>query len=253
MRILLTNDDGILSEGLAALERVAKTLSDDVWTVAPETDQSGLSHSFTLSHPLRMREIDKRHYAVRGTPTDCVIMAVKHIMDSPPDLILSGINSGVNIADDVTYSGTVAGAIEGTLMGIPSIALSQAYQWDGSSERSVSYEPAEVHGPEVLKKLVGMDLPDGTLLNINFPLCAADEVEGVEVTRQGRMMHTIGVEQRSDGRGFPYYWVRFGREKVDEQEGTDIQALRNKHISVSALKLNLTDDETLGALKDRLG
>ncbi len=253
MRILLTNDDGILSEGLAALERVARTLSDDVWTVAPETDQSGLSHSFTLSHPLRMRQIDDYRFAVRGTPTDCVIMAVKHIMDSPPDLILSGINSGVNIADDVTYSGTVAGAIEGTLMGIPSIALSQAYGWDGESERSVSYEPAEKHGPAILEKLVGMDLPDGTLININFPRCGADEVEGVEVTRQGRLMHSLGIEERADGRGFPYFWVRFGRESPGEQEGTDIQALRERRVSVSALKLNLTDHETLERLRDRLG
>ncbi|MCP1199386.1 5'/3'-nucleotidase SurE [Notoacmeibacter sp. MSK16QG-6] len=253
MRILLTNDDGIHSEGLTALERVASALSDDVWTVAPETDQSGLSHSFTLSHPLRMRQIDDRRFAVQGTPTDCVIMAVKHILDSPPDLILSGINSGVNIADDVTYSGTVAGAIEGTLMGIRSIALSQAYQWDGENQRTVSYEPAEKLGPDILRKLIDMALPDGTLLNINFPKCSAKEVEGVEVTRQGRMMHSIGIEQRADGRGFPYYWVRFGREKADEQEGTDIQALRENRISVSALKLNLTDDDTLVALRDRLG
>ena len=127
MRILLTNDDGIHDEGMAVLERIARKLSDDVWVVAPESDQSGLSHSLSLSHPLRLRKFDDRHFAVRGTPTDCVIMAARHIMPEPPDLILSGVNSGSNIADDVTYSGTVAGAMEGTLIGIRSFALSQGY------------------------------------------------------------------------------------------------------------------------------
>ena len=127
MRILLTNDDGIHAEGLAALERIARTLSDDVWVVAPETDQSGFAHSLSLSEPLRLRKIGEKHFAVRGTPTDCVIMGVRKIMPEPPDLVLSGVNSGSNIADDVTYSGTVAGAMEGTLLGIRSIALSQAY------------------------------------------------------------------------------------------------------------------------------
>lgn len=128
MRILLTNDDGIHAEGLSVLERIARTISDDVWVVAPEVDQSGLAHSLTLSEPLRLRPVSERRFALRGTPTDCVIMAVKKILDRKPDLVLSGVNVGANLADDVTYSGTVAGAIEGTLQGIRSIALSQAYQ-----------------------------------------------------------------------------------------------------------------------------
>ena len=127
MRILLTNDDGIHAEGLAVLERIAAKLSDDVWMVAPETDQSGRAHSLSLSEPLRMRKIDDRRYALRGTPTDCVIMGVRNVLPEPPDLVLSGVNSGANMADDVTYSGTIAGAMEGTLLGIRSIALSQGY------------------------------------------------------------------------------------------------------------------------------
>ena len=130
MRILLTNDDGIHAHGLTVLEALARDLSDDVWIVAPETDQSGLAHSLTLNHPLRARQVRDKVFAVNGTPTDCVIMAVRELMPEEPDLILSGVNSGQNIADDVTYSGTVAGAMEGALLGIRSIALSQGYNWD---------------------------------------------------------------------------------------------------------------------------
>ncbi|TIY03067.1 MAG: 5'/3'-nucleotidase SurE, partial [Mesorhizobium sp.] len=153
MRILLTNDDGIHAEGLASLERIARTLSDDVWVVAPEQDQSGYAHSLSISEPLRLRKIGEKHFAVRGTPTDCVIMGVKKILPAAPDLILSGVNSGANIADDVTYSGTVAGAMEGALLGVRSIALSQAYSYLGE-DRVVPYETTEALAPALLKKLV---------------------------------------------------------------------------------------------------
>ncbi len=178
MRILLTNDDGIHAEGLSVLERIARQLSDDIWVIAPETDQSGLAHSLTLSMPLRLRKIDERHYAVRGTPTDCVIMGVKHLMPEPPDLIISGVNSGSNMADDVTYSGTVAGAIEGTLLGIKSIAMSQEYNLDGST-RILPWEVVEERAPALLKKLLGVELAKGVLVNINFPSCDASEIAGI--------------------------------------------------------------------------
>lgn len=248
MRILLTNDDGIHDEGIAALERIARQLSDDVWVVAPETDQSGLAHSLTLSHPLRLRKLDDRHFAVRGTPTDCVIMAVRHIMPEAPDLILSGVNSGTNIADDVTYSGTVAGAMEGTLVGIRSIALSQGYNFSDEG-RVVPYEVAETHAVAVLRKCMEVDLPEGTLLNVNFPNCRPDEVKGVAVTTQGRIVHGVGVEERRDGRNFPYFWIRFARKEFDAVEGTDIAALRDDYISVTPLKLNLTAHEAQDALR----
>lgn len=238
MRILLTNDDGIHAEGLAVLERIAHTLSDDVWVVAPETDQSGLAHSLTLSEPLRLRKISDKRYALRGTPTDCVIMGIREVMrDKKPDLVLSGVNAGANMADDVTYSGTVAGAIEGTLQGVRSLALSQA------SRRGdlIRWEVAEAFAPELITRLMGIDLPDGTFLNLNFPYCEAADVQGMVVTSQGKLNFGLTVEERADGRGFPYYWLRFGERAWLFREGTDIAALKANKISVTPLKLDLTD------------
>ncbi|HET7412833.1 MAG TPA: 5'/3'-nucleotidase SurE [Pararhizobium sp.] len=240
MRILLTNDDSIHAEGLAVLERIARMLSDDVWVIAPETDQSGLAHSLTLSEPLRLRRIDEKHFALRGTPTDCVIMGLRAILDNPPDLILSGVNSGQNMADDVTYSGTVAGAMEGTLLGIRSIALSQAYHFD-SGERVIPWDVAEHHAPALLDKLIQLDLPEGTFLNVNFPNCAAEEVTGTVVTTQGRLAHSLSIDERKDGRGFPYYWLRFNRRPSEPEVGTDLRAVRDGAISVTPLKLDITD------------
>lgn len=242
MRILLTNDDGIHAEGLATLERVARTISDDVWVVAPETDQSGYAHSLSLSEPLRLRKISDQHFAVKGTPTDCVIMGVRRLLPGLPDLVLSGINSGTNIADDVTYSGTVAGAMEGALLGIPSIALSQAYSVEGS-QRYVPYETAEALAPALLKRLLQVELPRGAFLNLNFPSCKPDQVEGVKVTGQGKVSYNIDIEERADGRGFPYYWLRFGRDTSDLREGTDIHAVKSNFVSVTPLKFDLTAHE----------
>lgn len=248
MRILLTNDDGIHAEGLAALERIARTLSDDVWIVAPETDQSGLAHSLTLSEPLRLRKISDKHYALRGTPTDCVIMGIREVLPGKPDLVLSGVNSGANMADDVTYSGTIAGAIEGTLQGVRSFALSQAYAYMGNAERIVPWEVAETYAPDLIRKLSEIDLPDGTFLNLNFPNCAPKDVQGVSVTGQGKLDFGLTVEQRQDGRGLPYYWLRFGERLGNFMEGTDIHAVKNNKISVTPLKLDLTDY----TVKDRI-
>lgn len=247
MRILLTNDDGIHAEGLAVLERIAAQLSDDVWVVAPETDQSGLAHSLSLSEPLRMRRISEKRYALRGTPTDCVIMGVRNVMPQPPDLILSGVNSGANIADDVTYSGTIAGAMEGTLLGIRSIALSQGYEVveDG---RIVRWDTCEAIAPQLLRRLIAIDLPRGVFLNLNFPNCTPDEVRGSVVTSQGRRIHGLWTEERRDGRGFPYYWLRFGRDSEEAREGTDIAALRDRQVSITPLHLDLTAYE----IQDRL-
>lgn len=239
MRILLTNDDGIHAEGLAVLERIARTISDDVWIVAPETDQSGLAHSLTLSEPLRLRQVSEKHFALRGTPTDCVIMAVRKVLDFKPDLVLSGVNVGANMADDVTYSGTIAGAIEGTLQGIRSFALSQAYRHaDGGS---VPWDVVETHAPDLLRKLMLVDLPDGTFLNLNFPSCAPGAVAGTEVTSQGKLDFGLTIDERTDGRGHPYFWLRFGERFGDFRAGTDIHALREHQISVTPLKLDLTD------------
>ena len=242
MRILVTNDDGIHAPGLATLEEIAQKLSDDVWTVAPESDQSGVSHSLSLNDPLRLREIDERRFALRGTPTDCVIMAVTHVMPEKPDLVLSGVNSGQNIADDITYSGTVAGAMEGTLLGVRSIALSQAYNFS-DNRRFVPWSVAETHAPPLLEKLIAMDMPEGTFLNVNFPNCAADEVKGVAVAEQGKLLHGLFMEERRDGRGFPYFWLKFGRRDFSPEANSDIKAISNGYISVTPLKLDLTNHE----------
>ncbi|MDQ6432934.1 5'/3'-nucleotidase SurE [Mesorhizobium sp. LHD-90] len=248
MRILLTNDDGIHADGLLCLERIARQLSDDVWVVAPETDQSGFAHSLSLSQPLRMRKLDDRHFAVRGTPTDCVIMGVKKLMPEPPDLVLSGVNSGSNVADDITYSGTVAGAMEGTLLGIRSIALSQAYVLKQDIGRDVPWETTEAHAPALLDKLLATNLPPGVFLNLNFPNCAPDEVEGVVVAEQGKLGYGMWIDERADGRGFPYYWLRFGRGTAEPKAGTDLHALGNRRIAVTPLKMDLTAHE----LRDQL-
>jgi 5'-nucleotidase len=253
MRILLTNDDGVHAEGLAVLERIARTLSDDVWIIAPETDQSGLAHSLTLSEPLRLRKISDKHFALRGTPTDCVIMGCKEVLPGKPDLVLSGVNAGANMADDVTYSGTIAGAIEGTLQGVKSFALSQAAAYvDG--ERVTPWEIAELFAPDLIRKLLDVDMPAWTLMNLNFPNCAPSDVKGVEVTSQGKLDFGVNVERRIDGRGFPYYWLKFDNRQGDFREGTDIHALKADKISVTPLKLDLTDYSLLDridqALKD---
>ena len=252
MRILLTNDDGIHAEGLKVLERVARQLSDDVWVVAPDSDQSGLAHSLTLSNPLRLRKLDERHFALRGTPTDCVIMAVREVLDRKPDLVLSGINVGANIADDITYSGTVAGAIEGALQGIRSIALSQLYDY-ADPEAVVPWEVGETYGPKLIRQLIEAELPAGTFLNVNFPRCAPSDVQGVEVTCQGKLDFGLEVEKRADGRGLPYYWLRFGERIKTFTEGTDLHAIDAGRISVTPLKVDTTDHAARDSVSRALG
>ena len=244
MRILITNDDGIHAPGLAALERIAHALSDEVWVVAPEFDQSGLSHSLSLNDPLRLRTIGERHYAVRGTPSDCVIMAVRRLMGGKPDLLLSGVNSGNNIADDVTYSGTIAGAIEGTLLGIPSVALSQGYGYDDEDgDRMVPWQTAEAHAPDIIRKLLAFGFPDWVLYNLNFPNLPPDDVKGVVVTTQGKLTHGLHIDERRDGRGLPYFWLTYRRETPLIAPGSDLDALARGAISLTALRLDMTAHE----------
>src|SRR5579871_1468579 len=245
MRILCTNDDGIHAPGLKVLEEIAGELSDDVWIVAPELDQSGVSHSLSLNDPLRLREIGPQHFAVRGTPTDCVIMGARHIIkDKPPDLVLSGVNRGSNVAEDVTYSGTIAGAMEGTILGIPSIALSQAY--GGAVARPlIEWDATEAHAAPVIRTILAAGIAPGGLVNVNFPACPASEVAGIELTRQGRRnAELMRVEERRDGRGFPYFWLMFQRSPFEQAEGTDLAALTAKKISVTPLRLDLTDHDS---------
>ncbi len=240
MKILITNDDGIHAEGLKVLEGVARELTSDVTIVAPETDQSGVAHSLSLSDPLRLRQIGENHYAVRGTPTDCVLMGVREILGQKPDLVLSGVNRGQNVAEDVTYSGTIAGAMEGTILGIPSIALSQAFGAKTGRE-GLRWDCAATHGARVVQKIIDMGIPAGALANVNFPDRAPDEVEGMAVTRQGwRGPELLRVDKRMDGRGYPYYWLTFARPAYQAEEGTDLEALSKGLISITPLRLDLT-------------
>jgi 5'-nucleotidase len=248
-RILVTNDDGIHAPGLAVAEKIARALTDDVWVCAPETEMSGASHSLTLTLPLRLREVSEKRYAMTGTPTDCVMMGVAEIMkDNPPTLILSGVNRGSNIADDVTYSGTIAGAMEGTALGIPSIALSQAYGFEEGYQ--VRWQCAETHGPTIVRKLIEIGWPQETLMNVNFPDCEPDKVAGTEITEQGkRDMQTATLDRRVDMRGNPYYWIGFKRVRSNPNAGTDLRAVYDKKISITPLHLNLTEFDLLKKLR----
>ena len=244
MRILCTNDDGIHAPGLKVVEEIARALSDDVWVVAPELDQSGVSHSLSLNDPLRLREVGPRHFAVRGTPTDCVIMGARHILGTkPPDLVLSGVNKGRNVAEDVVYSGTIAGALEGTILGIPSFALSQEFSIE--TRDKPLWETALKFAPEILRKVMKQGVPRNTVININFPSCAPEDVRGVRVTRQGkRNLGFLKVDQRRDGRGNPYFWLGFERAAMMETPaaGTDLAALAERYVSVTPLRLDRTDE-----------
>jgi 5'-nucleotidase len=251
MRILVTNDDGIHGGGLVALEEIARSLSDDVWVVAPDEERSGAGHSLTLSNPIRYRKIEARRFEVTGTPTDWVIMAVRKILPGMPDVVFSGVNRGRNIADDVTYSGTIAAAMEGTALGIPSIAFSQA---SGIHDNGKTFAVARKHGPAIAKSLAAMNFGPGVLVNVNFPDCRVDEVKGIEITRQGkRDQKFIDVEERLDRRGEKYHWITFGEESKAPPVGTDIWAIENKYISVTPLHMNLTQVEAMEALKGLFG
>ncbi len=251
MRILITNDDGIHAEGLDVLERIALQLSDEVVVVAPETDQSGVAHSLSLNDPLRLRHVSPNRYAVKGTPTDCVIMGVRRIMrDNPPDLVLSGINCGHNLAEDVTYSGTIAAAMEGTLLGVRSFALSQGYP-PGQRDKA-PYDCAEAHGAGIIRHLLEESLDPGVLVNINFPSCRPDDVQGTSVTVQGRRDATyLELDERFDGRHNPYYWIGFSRQRSTPPSGTDLAAIAESRISITPLRLDLTDQNSMARLAAR--
>ena len=252
MRILVTNDDGIHAPGLAVAEKIARALSDDVWVIAPEMEQSGASHSLTLTMPLRLRKVAERRYAVTGTPTDCVMMGCLQVLkENPPQLILSGVNWGSNLADDVTYSGTIAGAMEGCALGIPSVALSQA--GDEESRENIDWSPGEVHAPDLLRRLLKAGWPDGTLMNVNFPGVPASEVKGWALVPQGRYdLQSTEIEERRDARNRAYYWIGLRRRRATPPEDTDLGAVYGGKISVTPLHLNLTEFRVLEKLRQKL-
>jgi 5'-nucleotidase len=254
MRILITNDDGIHAKGLEILKAIALGISPDVWTIAPETNQSGTAHSMTLHTPLRLRTIDERTHAVTGTPTDCVIMAVRHILkDQPPELILSGVNHGSNLAEDVTYSGTVAAAMEGALLGIHSIALSQMMGFEDGERRAI-WDTSLAHAPQVIKKLLAQTWNPNVLMNVNFPDTAPENVTGIAVTSQGvRDQALLNIDSRSDPWGTPYFWFGFERRLSTLVPGTDLAAIAENKISITPLSVDLTDRSAAETLAARLG
>lgn len=252
MRILLTNDDGIHAEGLAALERIAAQLSDDVWVCAPEYEQSGASRALTLAEPIRVRKVAERKFATTGTPTDCVMLGVRELIEGrAPDLVLSGVNRGANLAEDVTMSGTVAGAIEAMALGVRGIALSQMGSYDPLDSY---FEPAETFAPGIIRKLIEVGWPSEVVLNLNFPAKPVADIAEVEVTRQGfRDVQVRVAEKRTDLRGRDYYWIGFRPERSQPDEGTDLRALYEGRISVTPLHIDLTHAPTIHDLKGVLG
>jgi len=249
MRILLTNDDGINAPGLKVLEQIARKFSDDIWICAPAEEQSGAGHSLTLTRPVRLRQHAERRYSVSGTPTDSVTMALKKVLPAPPDLILSGVNRGANLGDDVTYSGTVSAALEGSLAGVRSIALSQVYAREGAGE-DVSFAAAEEWGARVIAPLLDLPFAPRTLVNVNFPPIAASAVKGIRVVRQGFHDYARGsVVEGIDPRGFAYFW--FGLHGIEHTPGhdTDLEAISDGFVAVTPLHLDFTHEASLAALK----
>src|SRR4051812_5634178 len=252
MRVLITNDDGVNARGLRLLESVVRQFTDDIWVVAPSEEQSGAGHSLTLTTPVRLRQHDERRFSVSGTPTDAVMLALAHIMkDSPPDLIMSGINRGANLAEDVTYSGTVSAAMEGALAGVRSIALSQAYSREGMGD-TVPFAAAEAWAQRVLAPLIEFEGGPGTLINVNFPALPPEDVKGIRVCRQGlRDYGPMRIVERTDPRGYDYYWFGLGEVVQTPGHSTDLEAIADGYVSVSPLHLDLTHEPSVAALNKR--
>ena len=244
MRILISNDDGIHAPGLAVLERIAQAISSDVWVVAPEVERSGASRALTLTEPVRVRTVGERRFACSGTPTDCVLLGIDELVKGGrPDLVLSGVNRGQNLAEDTSVSGTVAAAVQGMQMGIPSIALSQAVPW----------HTAEAHGADVVRKLLAKPWPSGVVMNVNFPDCEPDEVTGLEATFQGFRDECIHqIDRRSDLRGNDYYWIGYRGKLSKPPQGSDLLAIYENRISVSPLHIDMSEHSALGALREVL-
>lgn len=243
MAILVSNDDGVSARGLRVLA-AELSLLDEVWIVAPDRDQSGVSHSVTLQRPLRIDEVDDRVYAVDGTPTDCVNLAINGILPQRPRLVVSGINHGANLGDDVTYSGTVSAAMEATLLGVPAIAVSQVYRSGARPDFGAAARFARALARRVLEE----PLPRDTLLNVNVPPCAEEEIQGYTLTRQGKRRYGDAVVEKVDPRGRKYYWIAGDPLDFVDAEGTDFDAVKLGRISITPLHLDLTNYDSLRTL-----
>ncbi|MEZ5857974.1 MAG: 5'/3'-nucleotidase SurE [Geminicoccaceae bacterium] len=244
-RILVTNDDGINAPGLKVMEAIAREISDEVWVVAPEINHSGAGHSLTLRRPLRTRRLSERHYAVDGTPTDCVLLALQNILeDKAINLVLSGVNHGHNLGEDVTYSGTIAACMEATLLQVPAIAFSQACH----ERHPVKWKTAEQWAPGVIRPMLSMEWPTDVLVNLNFPDVVAGSVKGVKVTRQGKSKIGDELIERIDPRGEPYVWIGLSRDEAEHADDTDVFAVRAGWVSVTPIQLDMTHRESFAKL-----
>jgi 5'-nucleotidase len=233
MKILVTNDDGVTSPGLHALARGMRTLGD-VWVVAPDRERGAVGHALTLHKPLRISRLAKQVFSVNGTPTDCVNLAIKQLLTTPPSLVISGINRGLNLGDDVTYSGTVSAALEGTILGVPSIAVSQ------EAEHHYRYQVGAVYAVRVAKAVLRYGLPEETLLNVNIPDCPLQSIAGVKVTSLSRRRFEDPIVEKLDPRGRKYYWIAGTRVTWERHKDSDHEAIRRKIVSITPLHLDLT-------------
>lgn len=252
MLILIANDDGIDSPGLHALREIGENLAGptgEVWVCAPEQNHSGAGHSLSLNEPVRIRKVDERAFAVRGTPTDSVIMGVHHVLKGrKPDLILSGINRGSNLAEDVTYSGTIAACFEGTLLGIRSVALSQAFGVE--SKPAPKWQTPLAHAPGIISKLLELEWTPGTLYSLNFPDREPNDIAGIEVTVQGRRdAGLLSLDERRDTWNNPYFWLAYRRSRSEAPAGTDLWAIATGHISVTPLSMELSHRASMAAAR----
>lgn len=236
-RILLVNDDGIAAPGLKSLERIARRLSDDVWVFAPQTEQSGASHAFTVTGAIQVQRLGPRRFAIGGSPTDCVLLAMSEFLkDDPPDLVLSGVNSGANLAEDVTYSGTVAGAMEGALFGVRAIALSQK----SGPGRKLHWKTAERHAPAVIERLLSVGWTRDVFMNVNFPACEADAVAGISVVKQGRRSSVFDIV-RVPVRRREFYLIGDHQPGIPlDRSESDYVAVERNEIAVTPLHVDLT-------------
>ena len=257
LRVLLTNDDGISASGLVLLEELLGPLVNELWVVAPQTDQSGTSHSLTLRQPLRVREMGSKRFSVSGTPADCVLLAVNQIMkDCKPDLVISGINRGKNVGEDVNYSGTIAAAKEASAFGIPAIALSQVIDpvdyFSENKEVDLIYSASKTHCVDLIQDLLTISWPANAVMSINFPLVGDGVVKGVAVTHGNWRKRGDKIIKNQDGRGQPYFWIG-PREEIDKNMGgSDLEALESSVISVTPLSLEVVEQDVLQNLQESL-
>ena len=246
-RVLLTNDDGFDAPGLRILTEVAEELAEEVWIVAPNYDQSGTSHSLSLHSPLRVSQKEERRFSVSGTPGDCVVMAVRHLMVSGrPDLILSGINRGANLGIETVFSGTVGAAMTGMLLGIPSMALSQTF----SDRNAVRWDTARALAPKVIRQFAKGGWSQGSILNINFPDVPADKAGPIELTIQGTgLMEDVDVVSGIDPRSLEYHWLHLRRSARGDTPGSETFAIGHGRVSVTPLQFERTNQDVLASLQ----